>query len=779
MFKTVKKTIQFGNHAIELETGKIARQASGAVVATMGETVVLVTVVGQKKAKAGIDFFPLTVNYLEKSYAANKFPGGFYKRDTKPSDRETLIARLIDRPIRPLFPDGFFNEVQIICTVLSYDPKHQPDIVAIVGASAALAISGIPFETPVGAARVGYKDGEFMLNPSAEELKGGVLDLVVAGTKDAVLMVESEAQGLSEEVMLEAVMFGHRAFQSVIAGIHEMAKEVGNPKWEVEIQSNKELEDRIRKEFGAKITKAYKIIEKQSRYEELSKIYENIDQQLIKTEALEENKVKGAFESIKKEIVRGNMLKHKVRIDGRKEEDIRNIVCEVDILPKAHGSALFTRGETQALAVVTLGTGQDEQLVDNIEGESKDRFMLHYNFPPYSVGEVGAMRAPGRREIGHGKLAYRAINPVIPSKEEFPYTIRAVSEVTESNGSSSMATVCGTSLSLMAAGVPMKSPVAGIAMGLIMEGKEFVVLSDIMGDEDHLGDMDFKVAGTENGINALQMDIKISGITEEIMRIALAQAKKGRMHILGKMAEAIEAPRGALSPNAPQIHSFKVPKEKIGEIIGPGGKVIKDIIEKTGVKIDINDEGVVNIAATAMEAMQAAVNMVNDIIAVPEIGKIYDGKVVKITDFGIFVSIMRNTEGLVHVSELSHSRVRHPKDLYKEGDLVRVKMIGFDRGKIKLSIKATLDASEAGEPNTSFSENRESSVNDDMSEDVQPSFVSEDDEERGDNKHRKRKMFGRDKKGGNKPNFKHRNNNADSSYEVEQPSQPQKKKRFF
>ncbi len=689
MFKIQTKEIQWGDKTLVLETGKIARQADGAVLVKMGKSVVLCTAVGARKPKTGIDFFPLTVHYQDKWYAAGKFPGGFFKRESRPSEREVLTSRLIDRPIRPLFPDNFHNEVQIICTTISYDPDCNPDILAIIGASAALAISGIPFEQPIGAARVGYKNGEYILNPSVAELAdGSTLDLVVAGTKDAVLMVESTAQQLSEEIMLGAVTFGHKSFQPIIKAIKELAKEVGNTEWKIELEDNSEIAKLVKGIAETKIRKAYALVDKQERRTALDAIKDEVKKSLVEEKELDEVRVGSCIKDLEKDIVRTQMLKTKKRIDGRTEEEIRQIVCELDLLPSVHGSALFTRGETQALVVTTLGTGDDEQVVDDLEGDRKDRFMLHYNFPPYSVGECGRLGAPGRREIGHGKLAFRAINPLIPSKEKFPYTIRVVSEITESNGSSSMASVCGASLSLMAAGVPLPAPVAGIAMGLILEGKDYVVLSDIMGDEDHLGDMDFKVAGTAEGITALQMDIKISGITTEIMDQALTQAKAGRLHILGRMAEAVTESRAQISSNAPQINSFKIPKDKIGALIGPGGKVIKDIIEKTGVKIDISDDGVVNVASTSGEAMAAAIERINDIVAVPEIGKIYTGTVTRIVDFGAFVAIMKDTEGLLHVSEMSATRVNHPKDILKEGDKIQVKVLNVEsNGKIKLSLK--------------------------------------------------------------------------------------------
>ncbi len=785
MFKIHTKEVQWGDKTLVLETGKIARQADGAVIVKMGKSVVLCTAVGAKKPKTGIDFFPLTVHYQDKWYAAGKFPGGFFKRESRPSEREVLTSRLIDRPIRPLFPDNFHNEVQVICTTISYDPDCNPDILAIVGASAALAISGIPFEQPIGAARVGYKNGEYILNPSVAELAGGsALDLVVAGTKDAVLMVESTAQQLSEEVMLGAVTFGHKSFQPIIKAIKELAKEVGNSEWKVELEDNSEIAKLVKDLAEAKIRKAYALVDKQERRTALDTIKDEVKKALVEEKEMDEVRVGSCIKDLEKDIVRTQMLKTKKRIDGRTEEEIRNIVCELDLLPSVHGSALFTRGETQALVVTTLGTGDDEQVVDDLEGDRKDRFMLHYNFPPYSVGECGRLGAPGRREIGHGKLAFRAINPLLPTKEQFPYTIRVVSEITESNGSSSMASVCGASLSLMAAGVPLPAPIAGIAMGLILEGKDYVVLSDIMGDEDHLGDMDFKVAGTAEGITALQMDIKISGITTEIMDQALTQAKAGRLHILGRMAEAVTESRAQISSNAPQINSFKIPKDKIGALIGPGGKVIKDIIEKTGVKIDISDDGVVNVASTSGEAMAAAIERINDIVAVPEIGKIYTGTVTRIVDFGAFVAIMKDTEGLLHVSEMSATRVNHPRDVVKEGDKIQVKVLNVEsNGKIKLSLKF----GEGFE-----SSNEESSGNKPSQNETQSTDENQD---RGDRPHKKHGKFRNDRRGGGKGGDRNRERSGNRDRERDdrnndrtnennrgnfddQSSQP-KKRRFF
>lgn len=791
MFNVVTKVIEWGNKTIQLETGKIARQATGAVIAKMGDTVVLCTVVAKPKADEKIDFFPLTVNYIEKFYAAGKIPGGFNKRETRPSEREVLTSRLIDRPIRPLFPTGFFNDVQVICTTLSYDPENQPDIVALVGASAALAISGVPFMGPIAAARVGYKDGQYLLNPSIAELAdGSELDLVVAGTADAVLMVESEARELSEEIMLGAVTFGHDSFKSVIAGIEEFKAEAGKADWKLALPDHSELLAKIKAFAYEQIKAAFSIAGKQERVEAISSIHSAVLHQFVEVEGNIALHVNGCFKELEKQYVRGMIVDEQKRIDGRNPVQIRRIESEIDILPIVHGSALFTRGETQVISVVTLGSGTDEQIVDDIEGDRKDKFMLHYNFPPFSVGETGALRAPGRREIGHGKLAFRALNPILPTKEAFPYTIRVVSEVTESNGSSSMATVCGASLSMMAAGVPLASPIAGIAMGLVLEGDKYVVLSDIMGDEDHLGDMDFKVAGTQKGITALQMDIKIAGITKEIMDKALTQAKDGRHHILGEMARTLTASRAELAASAPQIKTIQIPKEKIGELIGPGGKVVKDIIEKTGVKIDISDDGKVNVASSEAAGMQAALQMISDIVTVAEIGKIYNGRVTKITDFGAFVQFMRSTEGLVHISEIVNHRINSVREFLKEGQEVKVKVIEVDRGgKVKLSIKAAraeneeeiqplnapaaspvaevTDANAAQEAKTdapTFKE--EVSANVDAVAEKKPRF---------DN-NKKRSNF----KGAKRPNNNATNKSSDdSSAPAEQSTSSGKKRRFF
>jgi len=688
MFQICRKEVMWGGRRLVLETGKFARQADGAVLVTYGETTVLCTAVAMKTAKPGQDFFPLTVNYQEKTFAAGKIPGGFFKREGRPSEKETLVSRLIDRPLRPLFASGFRNETQIICTVLSHDLENDPDIVALVGASAALTISGIPFLGPVAGARVGYIDGYYVLNPTSADLPRSQLELVVAGTGEGVLMVESEAQELSEEVMLGAVTFGHREFQPVIQAIIELAESCARDPWMLPPKSPdlEAIEARLRDSVGPLIEAAYREQGKQDRSNRLDAAKE----QTAELFAAEEQRSLAfkLFKDLEKEIVRGAVLRGASRIDGRDSRAVRPIEAEVGILPRAHGSALFTRGETQALVVATLGTGQDEQIIDALEGEYRENFMLHYNFPPYSTGETGRMGSPGRREIGHGKLAWRAIRPLLPSKESFPYTIRVVSEITESNGSSSMASVCGASLALMDAGVPLPRSVAGIAMGLIKESKEFMVLSDILGDEDHLGDMDFKVAGTEKGITALQMDIKITSITEEIMRIALDQARDGRVHILAEMAKALTGARDTVSDNAPRITTLSIPKDKIREVIGSGGKVIREITETTGAKIDIDDDGTVKVAAVDGNAAQAAIDWIRGIVAEPELGAIYNGKVVKTVDFGAFVNFLGSRDGLVHISELAPQRVGKVADVVKLGDTVKVKVLGFDdRGKVKLSMR--------------------------------------------------------------------------------------------
>ncbi len=687
--KYFRKEMEWGGKTLILETGKVARQADGAVVASYGDTVVLATVVGAKSPKPGLDFFPLTVNYQEKFFAAGRIPGGFFKREGRPTEKETLVSRLIDRPIRPLFPHGYKNEVQVIVTVLSHDLENDPDILALVAASAALTISGIPFFGPVGAARVGYIGGDYVLNPTTSQKEESKLDLVLAGTVEGVLMVESEASELSEEIMLGAVTFGHAAFQPVIQAIIELAEHTAKDPWPLpEVsEETKALTARVDALARDEIRAAYTETVKQVRQEKISVAKKAAGVKLTE-EGLDADKAKGLFKELEADIVRNNILDTGLRIDGRDTKTVRPILAEVGVLPRTHGSALFTRGETQALVVATLGTAQDEQLIDAVEGEFKEHFMLHYNFPPYSVGETGRMGSPGRREIGHGKLAWRAVHPLLPTKEQFPYTLRIVSEITESNGSSSMATVCGTSLALMDAGVPLSRPVAGIAMGLIKEDRGFAVLSDILGDEDHLGDMDFKVAGTEEGVTSLQMDIKITSITPEIMKIALQQAKHGRLHILGEMAKALTSGRQDVSANAPKIVTIQVPKDKIRDIIGTGGKVIREIVEQTGAKIDIDDSGAVKISAADDKKIQAAIDKIKGITAEAEVGMIYNGKVVKTADFGAFVNFLGAKDGLVHISELAPNRVAKTTDVVKQGDSVKVKVIGFDdRGKVKLSMK--------------------------------------------------------------------------------------------
>ncbi len=689
MFNIHRKELMWGDRPLVIEAGKVARQADGAVMVTYGETTVLCTAVAQKSPRVGIDFFPLTVNYQEKTFAAGKIPGGFFKREGRPSEKETLTSRLIDRPIRPLFADGFRNETQVICTVLSHDLDNDPDIVALVGASAALTISGIPFMGPIGGARVGYIDGEYALNPITDDLANSDLDMIVAGTADAVLMVESEADELSEDIMLGAVMFAHREFQPVIQAIIELAEACAKEPWAIAEPppGTADALARVRDVAEADLREAYRETVKQARVEKLSAVKAaTLDR--LSGEEIDGELTKAGLKKVEKDIVRGNILDTGLRIDGRDTKTVRPINAEVGILPRAHGSALFTRGETQALVVATLGTGQDEQIVDALEGEYREHFLLHYNFPPYSVGEASFLRSPGRREIGHGKLAWRAVRAMMPTKDEFPYTIRVVSEITESNGSSSMATVCGSSLAMMDAGVPMTRPVAGIAMGLIKEDERFAVLSDILGDEDHLGDMDFKVAGTDHGITALQMDIKITGITEEIMRVALDQAKEGRVHILGEMERAISTSRDSVNEHAPRITTINIPKDKIRDVIGSGGKVIREITEKTGTKIDIEDDGTIKVAATTSAAGEAAIAWIKDIVAEPEIGVIYDGTVVKVVDFGAFVNFIGTRDGLVHISELATHRVKTVNDIVNEGDKVKVKVLAIDdRGKVRLSMK--------------------------------------------------------------------------------------------
>jgi polyribonucleotide nucleotidyltransferase len=690
MFDVHRQELDWAGRRLVLETGKVARQADGAVMVTYGETTVLCTAVAAKSPREGVDFFPLTINYQEKTFAAGKIPGGFFKREGRPAEKETLTSRLIDRPIRPLFAKGFRNDTQVICTVLSHDFENDPDVVALVGASAALTLSGIPFMGPIGGARVGLLDGEFVLNPTVDQVKDTALDLVVAGTAGHVLMVESEAHELSEKQMLEAVVFGHEGFKPVIDAIIALAEAAAKSPWELsEAPDTSVLEARIAKIAEADLRAAYSVTDKQARVEKVGAVRKSVvDTILGEDEAVESNVVLGLFKSLEKKIVRGNILQSGQRIDGRDTKTVRPIRGEVGVLPRAHGSALFTRGETQALVVTTLGTGRDEQVVDALAGEYREAFMLHYNFPPYSVGEASFMRSPGRREIGHGKLAWRAMRPLMPKAEDFPYTVRVVSEITESNGSSSMATVCGTSLSMMDAGVPLPRPVAGIAMGLILEDDGYAVLTDILGDEDHLGDMDFKVAGTSAGITSLQMDIKVAGITAEIMEKALHQAYDARVHILAEMASAIDASRSDVSSNAPRITTFMVPKDKIREVIGTGGKVIREITEVTGAKIDIEDDGTVKVASSDPEAAEAAVNWIKGIVAEPEVGLIYTGKVVKVVDFGAFVNFIGNRDGLVHISELAPRRVEKVTDIVNEGDNVHVKVLAVDdRGKVRLSMK--------------------------------------------------------------------------------------------
>jgi len=686
MFKIFKEEIKLGDKKLVLETGKIARQADGAIIATCGETVVISTVVGAKKVDPETDYFPLSVNYQEKYYAAGKIPGGYFKREARPTESETLISRLIDRPIRPLFPDNFRNEVQVLPTVLSYDNQNEADILSIIASSAALAISGLPFQGPVAASRVGYINNEYVLNPSKEQLKESKLDLVVAGTKDAVLMVESEASGLTEAQMLDAVKFGHEKFVPVIKAIENLKKKCSKEEWKIEEKDYSKLKDKISKELTKDLEKAFSEKDKKKRSDLVNQATEKCKSLFEGDETYSELEILLQLKNLEKDIVRTKIIKTKKRIDGRGLSDVRPIKCEVGILPRTHGSALFTRGETQALVTTTLGMTEDEQRIESLEGLRRERFMLHYNFPPFSVGETGRI-GTGRREVGHGKLAWRALKSSLPTKENFPYTLRIVSEITESNGSSSMATVCGASLALMDAAVPIAEPVAGIAMGLIKEKKEFSVLSDILGDEDHLGDMDFKVAGTKDGITSLQMDIKITGITFEIMEQALSQAKEGRAHILAEMNKTIKSSRKEVSKHTPKIETIKVDKKDIAAVIGKGGATIREIVELSGAKVDVKDTGEVSIAAPDEESRNKAMEMVKNIIAKPEMGKIYKGKVVKIMEFGAFVNFLGKQDGLVHISQLAGKRVAKVSDVVKEGDEVSVKVIGFDRGKVKLSIK--------------------------------------------------------------------------------------------
>ncbi|PXA83716.1 polyribonucleotide nucleotidyltransferase [Nostoc sp. 3335mG] len=689
MFDTKKVEIQWGGKTLTLETGRVARQADGAVLATLGETVVLCAVTAAKSVKEGQDFFPLTVHYQEKYFSSGRIPGGFFKRERGATEKETLVSRLIDRPVRPLFPEGFYNEINVIAQVLSYDGENEPDILAMVAASAALTISGVPFMGPIGAARVGYKDGEYLLNPTDADVAAGSLDLVVAATQDAVMMVESEAKELSEEVMLGAVMFAHDACREVIGAIIKLAEKAAKDPWELaNSDDNSKVKAELKKLIGKDIEKAYKLIDKSARSNALNEVRAKAKAAMADKSPQEQMVAIKLVKKLEAEIVRGAILKDGTRIDGRTTTQIRPIVAEAHFLPRAHGSALFTRGETQSISTCTLGTKESEQMIDGLTGLRYEHFMLHYNFPPYSVGEVGRFGAPGRREVGHGKLAWRALHGVLPTKEEFPYTIRLTSDITESNGSSSMATVCGGSLAMMDAGVPIKRPVSGIAMGLILEGKKFAVLSDILGDEDHLGDMDFKVAGTSEGITTMQMDIKIAGITKEIFETALHQAKEGRAHILGEMAKALDHTRTELSAHAPRIETMSVPKDKIRDVIGTGGKVIREIVATTGAKVDIDDDGTVKISSSDTAQIEAAMNWIKGIVEEPEVGKIYNGKVVNIVDFGAFVNFMGGKDGLVHVSEMKNERVASPKDVVTEGQEVKVKVLEIDqRGKVRLSMR--------------------------------------------------------------------------------------------
>jgi polyribonucleotide nucleotidyltransferase len=692
MFNKQSVSLEWAGRTLTIESGQVARQADGAVMVTYGDTVLLATAVFAKEAKPGQDFFPLTVNYQEKYFASGRIPGGYFKREGRPTEKETLTSRLIDRPIRPLFVAGFKHEVQVVLTVVSYDLENDPDILGMIGASAALVLSGAPFMGPIGAARVGYKDGEYIINPTVDELPESELDLVLAGTADAVMMVESQAKELTEEIMLGAVVAGHEAMQPVIDAIIELAEKCAKEPFDFEPVDNSASVAAIQKIVGADLSKAYKIRAKGERYAAVAEARDKAKAALVGTEdapgEMSAETFKAAFKETEAAVVRGDILKTGERIDGRKLDQVRPIVAEAGFLPRTHGSSLFTRGETQAICVATLGTSDDEQYIDSLDGTRKENFLLHYNFPPYSVGETGRMGGAGRREIGHGKLAWRALKAVLPDHAEFPYTIRLVSEITESNGSSSMATVCGCSLAMMDAGVPVKRPVSGIAMGLILEGEDFAVLSDILGDEDHLGDMDFKVAGTEVGVTSLQMDIKVAGITKEIMKKALEQANGGRMHILGEMAKALTESRGELSENAPQMEIIKVPTDKIRDVIGSGGKVIRGIVDESGAKVNIDDDGTVQISALDKESINKALKMIREIVAEPEIGEIYQGTVVGLKDFGAFVNFFGPKDGLVHVSQMANERVNHPKDVVKEGDKIWVKLLGFDdRGKVRLSMK--------------------------------------------------------------------------------------------
>jgi polyribonucleotide nucleotidyltransferase len=700
MFEPKSVSIDWAGRKLTLETGKVARQADGAVFATWGETALLATVVYAKEAKPGQDFFPLTVNYQEKYFASGRIPGGYFKREGRPTERETLLSRLIDRPIRPLFVEGFKNEVQVIITVLSWDNENESDILAMVAASAALTMSGVPFLGPIGASRVGWVEGKPVLNPTIEQMKTSELDLVVAGTANAIMMVESEVKELTEEQMLQSLNLAHRGMQPVIDAIIELAEKAGKEPFEFEPADNSALKQKIKDLVGADLAKAYTITKKEDRYGTVGELREKAKAELGKSEANPEgfdaNVIKEVFKEVESDIVRTRIVKEKGRIDGRPVDKVRPITAEVGFLPRTHGSALFTRGETQAIVVATLGTAEDEQFIDALSGTTKERFLLHYNFPPYSVGETGRMGGAGRREIGHGKLAWRALKAVLPNAEQFPYTVRLVSEITESNGSSSMATICGSSLALMDAGVPISAPVAGVAMGLILEDYGFEVLTDILGDEDHLGDMDFKVAGTEKGITSLQMDIKVAGINEEIMKVALERAHHARMHILGEMNKALERPRESVGANAPRIVQITIPTDKIRDVIGTGGKVIREIVEKTGAKINVEDDGTVKVASASAESIEAAIKWIKSLTSEPEVGQIYEGKVVKVMEFGAFVNFFGAKDGLVHVSQLARERVNQPSDVVKEGDVVKVKLLGFDdRGKVRLSMKVVDQATGA------------------------------------------------------------------------------------
>jgi polyribonucleotide nucleotidyltransferase len=700
MFDVKSVSLDWAGRPLKLETGRVARQADGAVFATWGETALLATVVYAKEAKPGQDFFPLTVNYQEKYFASGRIPGGFFKREGRPTERETLLSRLIDRPIRPLFVDGFKNEVQVIITVLSWDNENESDLLAMVAASAALTISGVPFMGPIAASRVGWIDGKAQLNPTIEQMKTSALDLVVAGTANAIMMVESEVKELTEAQMLEALALAHKGMQPVIDAIIELAEQAGKEPFDFTPVDNSALKGKIKDLVGADLATAYKVTVKAERYGKVGALRDKVKAALLKTEAnpdgYDANVIKEVFKEVESDIVRTRIVKEKGRIDGRPVDKVRPIESMVGFLPRTHGSALFTRGETQSIVVATLGTAEDEQFIDALSGTTKERFMLHYNFPPYSVGETGRMGGAGRREIGHGKLAWRAMKAVLPSAEQFPYTVRLVSEITESNGSSSMATVCGSSLALMDAGVPISAPVAGVAMGLILEDYGYEVLTDILGDEDHLGDMDFKVAGTEKGITSLQMDIKVAGITQEIMQVALDRAHGARLHILGEMNKAMDAPRGEVGKNAPRIEQIKIPTDKIRDVIGTGGKVIREIVEKTGAKVNVEDDGTVKVASANAESIEAAIKWIKSLTSEPEVGQIYEGKVVKVMEFGAFVNFFGAKDGLVHVSQLARERVEKPGDVVKEGDTVKVKLLGFDdRGKVRLSMKVVDQATGA------------------------------------------------------------------------------------